>query len=147
MYLLNVTVIDTNIYSLYLSFFKYVSSDVPASALNIRLISLIMLPIVSAIWNVGVLILIRTNIVTGDIDLYSALGILQFHEGSLTHDTTAHDTAGDTYRAWLSVVFECLFYFFGKCVRYILSCGIRLYPHLTQLLHAITSYYFLFTQF
>ena len=33
-----------------------------------------------------------------------------------------------------SVVFECLFYFFGKCVRYILSCGIRLYPHLTQLL-------------
>ena len=25
--------------------------------------------------------------------------------------------------------------------------GIRLYPHLTQLLHAITSYYFLFTQF
>ncbi len=34
----------------YFNFFKYVSSDVSASAFNIRLISLIILPIVSAIW-------------------------------------------------------------------------------------------------
>lgn len=65
---------------------------------------------------------------------------------SIGFSLCSHDPGAD-FESWLSVVFECLFYFFGKCVRYILSCGIRLYPHLTQLLHAITSYYFLFTQF
>ena len=55
---LNVTVTFTNRFyevnvphlSFYCNFFKYVSSVVLESAFNIRLISLIILPIVSAIW-------------------------------------------------------------------------------------------------
>ena len=43
-------------------------------------------------------------------------------------DAAAHDATGNTYGAGLCIVFKILFYLFGKCIRYILSCGISSIP-------------------
>ena len=44
---------------------------------------------------VKVLVVLGADVVTGDVDLYAALAVLQLHEARLAHDAAAHHASGD----------------------------------------------------
>ena len=59
---------------------------------------------------VKVLVFGRANAVAGYIDLYSALGILNFYETRLAHYAAAHHSAGNTYLSRLGVFVKVFLY-------------------------------------
>ena len=80
---------------------------------------------------VQVLVLVRAEIVAGDIDLYPALRVQQFCETGFSHDAAAHHAASHTHLPGLrSILLEMLFYLPRISVDGIFSCGIRVDTHL-----------------
>ena len=55
---------------------------------------------------VEVLILFGADVVAGDIHLYAARGVLQFHKTGLAHDASSHHASGDAHLTRLGVVRE-----------------------------------------
>ena len=92
---------------------------------------------------IEVLVLVGTDIITGDIDLNTALGVLELNEAGLTHDTTCHHTAGDDDFAFLALFVFCLDIrtegIGGK-----LGCWIGVDTHVAQLLKTLAATNLLF---
>ena len=94
---------------------------------------------------IHVLVVARTNVVAGDINLYAAFGVLKFGKTGFAHYPTAHQPAGYAYLTRLVPVIELILYVNGKSVCGIFCCGIRIDAHLAQFLKALASANFLFT--
>ena len=95
---------------------------------------------------VKVLVLVGTDFVAGDIDLYSSLRILQLGEACLAHHASAHHTACDHYLAWLVLVFELSLDVCAECIGWKLCCWVWVDAHLSQCLKTLSANYFLFAQ-
>ena len=97
---------------------------------------------------VHLLVLIRTDVITGDIDLDTACRIHQFYERCLAHNASAHHTAGYAYLSRLfGIIPETLLYPGCISVCRIHRCRIRVYAHGTQLLQTLSSELFLIAKF
>ena len=95
---------------------------------------------------VEVLVFIRAKVVTTNVNLDSAFCILKFHERSLSHDASAHDTSRDAHITHLGVVLKVFFDFFGVAGYNEFGSRIRLDSHFTQLGKTVTTNNLLFTQ-
>ncbi len=80
------------------------------------------------------LIFARADVVAGDVDLYSAFGVLYLSERSFSHDASAHQSSCDTYLTLRLIVVEVLAYVRTECVRGILCGRIGFDAHVAQFL-------------
>lgn len=105
---------------------------------------------------VKLLVLARTDFVAVDVDLDSAIGVLQLHERGFAHDAATHHTAGNHYlgrlperipvRVGLRVT-EIGLDFVSMGIDRELRCGIWVNPHGTHLVERPTAYNLLLAQF
>ena len=96
---------------------------------------------------IHIFVLVRADVVAGDVHLDTSLGVLQFDERGFAHDASAHDASGDGHLARLGVILEVGFDVRREGVGYVLCRRIGFYAHGTQLVEAVPADDFLFTQF
>ena len=95
---------------------------------------------------VELLVLGRAELISGDVDLDTASRVLELEEGSLTHDTTAHDTASDTYLTTRCIILEGIEDLTGIPRDDIFVCWIRIDTEGTKLLKTTATEDLLFAQ-
>ena len=93
-------------------------------------------------------------VVASNVDLYSALRVLQLCEGSLAHHAASHQSSGYAHffhvGAFLDApcaVLDVVFYVGRESIGWVLGCRIGVDAHVAQFLQALSAAYFLFTQF
>ena len=92
---------------------------------------------------IEVLVLARANIVAGDVNLNSALAVLELHEAGLAHHAAAHDAPCDGDIALL-ILLESGYDVLRIGIHRELGCGIRVNAHVAQLLKTLSAYNLLF---
>ena len=96
---------------------------------------------------IHILVLTRAEVIAGDIHLNAPLGVLQLSKTCLAHHSSAHQSACYAHLSGLCLIAEGFLYLCAEGVGRILCCRIGIDAHLAQLLQALSSAYFLFTQF
>ena len=90
------------------------------------------------------LVFTRTNLVAADIHLDTAVGILDFGKGSLTHNAAAHNTAGNAHLARLGFIAKSRLDFIAMTSHYKFCGRIRFNTHIAQTLQRVATNYLLF---
>ena len=93
------------------------------------------------------LVVIGADVVTGDIHLDAALGVLQLCKTGLAHHAAAHHATGDDHITGLGVVVERCPDVGGESIGGEFGCGIRVDAQRAQLLQTLAPAYLLFAKF
>ena len=81
------------------------------------------------------LILLRCNIVAGNVELYPALAVLELSKGGLAHDPSRHQPPGYPYLSRLLLIIrEMVLDVLRGGIHHILLSGVGVDPQVTQLL-------------
>ena len=93
---------------------------------------------------VHILVLIRADVIAGNINLDAALRVLKFYKRSFTHDAAAHHAAGNAYLSGLFVILKLVLDVRAESVGGVFSSGIWIDAHIAQLLETLASANLLF---
>ena len=93
---------------------------------------------------VHILVLIRADVIAGNIYLYAALRVLKFYKRSFTHHAAAHHTAGNAYLSGLFVILKLVLDVCAESIGGVFSSGIWIDAHIAQLLETLASAHLLF---
>ena len=96
---------------------------------------------------VQVFVVVRADVVTGNVYLNSAFAVLKFYKAGFTHHATAHHSSCDDYLAFFFLFLETVFNVGRESIGGILGSWIGVNAHRAQFLQALATANLLLTKF